>query len=583
MITSASQKRKVARRLISTMVAISLLSMIGCSCDKNPTEPTNNRPVVSIIGPPNNTRFNSLDTITLIGKVTDPEDGNITGGSLVWTSDKDGRIGAGFYHKIDSLTINTHNIVLSATDNEGLKGFDSVTILIEQNFAPIVSITYPADSTYFSVADTVFFACEVTDPEDGDITGSSIVWTSDKDGQLGTGNALSVSGLSVNRHIISVTATDSYGNSTTACVTISVSNTFARSFRLQRHDKGYCVLETDDGGYLVAGVANPSYDADPEIYVSLPTDMYIVKTDAYGSLVWQRGYGGPGNDVAYSACETPDGSCIIAGRTDSYGVGETGAYLIKVDINGNLAWERTFGDNSPDDSRCVINTSDNCVVLAGSSYSAYPTGYDPYLVKVDYNGNLIWERTFARSESWQGYSVIETADAGFLMAGTTRTGTFLLRTDTEGNLSWEKTIDGGSGFSVCQAADGGYLVAGASCGDLYLLKLDAVGNSIWERSIGGDRSDVGRQVKQTSDGNYIVIGHNSSYGAGNYDVWLIKIDDAGSVIWERTFEHHSTSYDVGYSVDLATYGGYIVAGSTENEIGGTDVYLIKTDSEGNIY
>ncbi len=295
-------------------------------------------------------------------------------------------------------------------------------------------------------------------------------------------------------------------------------------------DYSESVQQATDGGYILAGATN-SYGAGQ-------SDAYLVKTDAMGNAEWEKTFGGSNHDHAYAVQQTTDGGYILAGYTSSYGAGGRDVYLVKTDAAGNAEWEKTFGGSSADSAYSAQQTADGGYVMAGYTESYGAGSLDVYLVKADAAGNIEWEKTFGGSTYDFCESVQQTADGGYIIAGATQSYTenwyyaYLVKTDAAGNTEWEKTF-GGSGwdeaFSARQTTDGGYIIAGftdsygAGGGDIYLVKTDAVGNIEWEKAIGGSYEDYAYRVRQTTDGGYILAGGTSSYGAGQSDVYLVKV------------------------------------------------------------
>jgi len=306
-------------------------------------------------------------------------------------------------------------------------------------------------------------------------------------------------------------------------------------------------------------------------------------------------YGGTNYDGAFSVQHTSDGGYILAGWTDSFGAGDWDIFLIKTDANGNIIWAKTYGGTYTDGAYSVQQISDGGYIVAGLTAS-FGTGYgDIFLIKTDANGNIIWAKTYGGT-GWDGaYSVQQTSDGGYIVAGwTTSFGAggrdfFLIKTDANGNIIWAKTYGGtndDNAYSVQQTSDGGYIVAGmtwsfgAGDWDIFLIKTDANGNIIWAKTYGGTDDEEAYSVQQTSDGGYIVAGWTTSFGAGGYDIFLIKTDASGNIIWAKTYG--GTSYDNARSVQQTSDGGYIVAGYTASFGAGGDIFLIKTDENGNI-
>jgi len=215
------------------------------------------------------------------------------------------------------------------------------------------------------------------------------------------------------------------------------------------------------------------------------------------------------------------------------------------------------------------------------------------LLKTDSDGNTLWTRTYGGSSDEKGYSAQLTSDGGYIIAGYTgsfgagRSDVYLLKTDSSGDTLWTRTCGGSDsdcGYSVQQTSDGGYIIAGetesfgAGDDDVYLVKTDSDGDTLWTRSYGGSGYDRGRSVQQTSDGGYIIAGYTNSFGAGNTDVWLLRTDSSGDTLWTRTYGE--MPYDYGHSVELTSDGGYIIAGDTRSfGAGDYDVWLIKVVGE----
>ncbi len=205
--------------------------------------------------------------------------------------------------------------------------------------------------------------------------------------------------------------------------------------------------------------------------------------------------------------------------------------------------------------------------------------------------------TFARTYGGDlAYSVQQTSDGGYIVVGQTNSfgaggyDIFLIKTDAKGNIQWAKTY-GGTGsekaYSVRQTADGGYIVAGyttsfgAGEGDIFLIKTDAKGNIQWAKTYGGTGYDGASSVQQASDGGYILTGETSSFGAGLNDIFLIKTDANGNIQWTKTYG--GIYWDLASSVQQTYDGGYIVASTTISfGAGSWDIFFVKTDANGNV-
>ena len=293
-------------------------------------------------------------------------------------------------------------------------------------------------------------------------------------------------------------------------------------------DEAYSVIQTSDGGYALAGYTNSSGAGG--------YDFWLVKTDPNGIMQWNRTYGGTGDDEAYSVVQTSDGYAL-AGYTMSFGAGSADFWLVKTNLSGIMQWNRTYGGAGDDEAYYVVQTSDGGYALAGYTTSFGPNRFwNFWLVKTDPNGNIEWNRSYGRGVEDEAYSVIQTADGGYALAGRTYLSVgagydfWLVKTDSNGDMQWNQTYDlrlDDEAYSVVQT-NGGYALAGytgsfgAGGYDFWLVKTNLSGIMQWNRTYGGAGDDVAYYVVQTSDGGYALAGYTSSYGVGGYDFYLVK-------------------------------------------------------------
>jgi len=369
------------------------------------------------------------------------------------------------------------------------------------------------------------------------------------------------------------------------------------------YDFAYSVVQTGDGGYALAGCTN-----------SPPTaggyDFWSVKTGADGTPEWDQKCGGTGYDHAYSVVQTNDGGYAIAGYTGSFGAGGYDFWLVRADASGNTLWNQTYGGASPDQAYSVVQTSDGGYALAGAA-SSFGTSYDFLLVRVNAEMDLEhqmsfgrtgvvpgWSRTYGDSSGQEsGKCVVQTADGGYALAGYTNSpgtaGSFdfwLVKTDASGNKLWSQMY-GGTGvdipYSLIQTADGGYALAGytsspptAGSIDSLLVKTDADGNLQWSKKHGGINDDYTYSLIQTADGGYALAGYTFPGPLGSVDAWLVKTDKSGDKLWDQTYG--GTGMDDAMSVIQTTDGGYALAGDTNSPgtHGDIDMWLVKTAADG---
>ena len=295
------------------------------------------------------------------------------------------------------------------------------------------------------------------------------------------------------------------------------------------------LVETSDGGYALAGATNS--------FGSGSYDFYLVRTDGAGNMLWNQTFGGSKIDQASAIVQTSDGGFALAGYTQSFSSEYYDFWLIKIDSFGNMEWNRTYGEEGMSYASSLIKTSDGGFALGGEAFSE-DGQFDFGMVKTDKDGDVEWTKTYG-GEKWdRASSLVETSDGGFALAG--RTNSFgsgaydfwLVRTDANGNMQWNKTYGGSDwdeAYSLVETSDGGFALAGettvgAGNYDSWLVKTDGTGNMEWNQTYGGTENDRANSLVETSDGGYALAGRTKSFGAGEYDdLWLVKTDECGII------------------------------------------------------
>jgi hypothetical protein len=256
-------------------------------------------------------------------------------------------------------------------------------------------------------------------------------------------------------------------------------------------------------------------------------------------------------------------------------------------------WTRTYGGDDWDWGYCVQPCIDGGFIIVGGTNS-FPEPTNLYLVKTDENGGEMWIKVYGGTNWDYGSSIRQISDKGYIIAGTTWSfgaGNYdfwLLRTDSLGDTLWTRTFGGSNhdeGRSVCQTFAGDYVTAGytssfgAGNHDVWMIKVNPMGDTLWTRTFGGSNDDEGWSVIQTIDSGFVIVGYTESFGLNGRNVWLIKTDSSGDTLWTRTYGGGES--DCGYSLAQTTDGGYIISGYTQSFGNGSeDIYLIRTDQIG---
>jgi hypothetical protein len=334
---------------------------------------------------------------------------------------------------------------------------------------------------------------------------------------------------------------------------------------------------TNDGGYLLGGhtVSNALRDKSEDSKGG--DDYWIIKIDGNGNKVWDKTIGGGGTDRLYSMSSSPDGGFLLAGQSNSNvsadkSENRRGSYdywVVKINENGNKIWDKTFGGNRSDDLQAVTITPDGGFLLGGSSITTASGdqsedgygGNDYWVIKIDENGNKVWDKIFGGNREEKLTSISIDPNGGYLLAGR-----------SQSNASGNKSEDG----------------RGST--DYWVVKIDEDGNKNWDKTFGGTSSDLLFSSSPTLDGGYLLAGYSPSRATGDKseeskggrDYWIVNIDGSGNKIWDKIFG--GSSDDLLYSTTSTPKGDYLLAGNSgsnasgdksEDSRGGLDYWVVK--------
>ncbi len=316
---------------------------------------------------------------------------------------------------------------------------------------------------------------------------------------------------------------------------------------LSGDDYGVSVVRTSDGGIAIAGGTYSSGAGG--------SDFWLVKVDSTGIVQWNTTYGGANHDTAWAAIQTSDMGFAIAGYTTSFGAVNSDWWLVKTDSTGNIQWNATYSSVGSDTANSLIQTDDGGYVVAGD-IGAYG-GNDAYLIKFNSTGVIEWTRNHGVGTHDGAYSVVQTSDGGYAVAGYRERylvgpiDFWLLKTDSNGIKEWDKTFGGASwdvAYSVAQTMDGGYAVAGetssfgAGAYDYWIVKTNSTGNPEWNQTYGRADADNARALIQTGDGGFTLVGYTRSFGTGDYDLWIVETGIESGLTWTNSTANSITLY-----------------------------------------
>lgn len=366
------------------------------------------------------------------------------------------------------------------------------------------------------------------------------------------------------------------------------------------------------------------------------------KSNFIGEIEWVQNFGGSGEDTAQAIIQTSDGGYAILGFTNSLDgdikdkdLEVNDYWLVKVDADGNLQWNKTYGGSKDDRGQSLVQTADGGYALTGYAMSDDGDGsvnngfHDNWIIKLNATGDIEWEKSFGFSGHDHSYDILQTDDGGFFFTGflditsaradgNTEKGNTLTshgvgefwgtKINEIGDLQWRGYFGGTNNdrsHAVVRADDGGFVMAGFSESDdfdisetqgsydFWMVKVDGNGNMLWERSFGGSGIEISYDISKTNDGGYVIAGNtfssdgDISNNKGESDFWLIKVNEAGSLVWEQTYG--GTQFDAAQAVVQSSDGGFFVVGNSKSSdldasfnSGENDIWVVKTDINGNL-
>ncbi len=402
---------------------------------------------------------------------------------------------------------------------------------------------------------------------------------------------------------------------------------------------------TSDGGLIAAGYTYSGISGIKTDVTYGGGDYWAVKTDALGNIEWQKTYGGSSNDQLESVVQTPDGGYLLGGystsgisgnKTENNLSGSIDLWIIKLDADGNILWQNTIGGSNSDYLASVNVTSDGGYIIGAYSLSGISgdktelnkDDFDYWIIKLNASGNIVWQKAIGGNSADYCFRTQEAPDGGFIVSGSSSSpisgdktegrlgiiGTndiWVLKLDASGNILWQNTIGGTAtetAYEMEVTADGGavigvYTPSNASADksennisgapityDYWVLKIDSVGLIEWENTIGGTSDDYCHGLTLTNDGGVAISGYSTSPASGDKtqgvvgaaDYWVLKLDDTGTILWDKTIGGNLTdyTYDIielndGQLVLGGTSTSGITGDKTEAPYGFADFWLVK--------
>ena len=406
---------------------------------------------------------------------------------------------------------------------------------------------------------------------------------------------------------------------------------FIKTFGGSNNESAKSITNTSDGGYAILGYTQ-SLDGDVINKTNTSYDYWLLKFDQNHNLQWQKTYGGSGDDRGNEVIQTTDGGYAILGNSQSNdgdvseNFGFSDYWVSKLDASGNILWEKSLGYAGTDTGISIKETNDLGFLLTGvldvtasggngnsKNTKINHAGGDYWVIKLNMAGDKQWSKYYGGTFTDTPYDVIETEDNGYIIVGSSDSadvdisssqGTYdfwVIKINSTGTMVWEKSFGGSEideAFSIIKSSDGNYVIVGDTrsndknvshnngASDLWIIKISPSGNLLWEKTFGGTSFDAGRSISNTSDNGFLISGSSRSMDGdlttnqGQNDVWVIKIDSNGSLLWQKSLG--GSNIDFAYDAIDLDDNSFIVIGessSSDKDIqenkGFTDLLIAK--------
>jgi hypothetical protein len=408
---------------------------------------------------------------------------------------------------------------------------------------------------------------------------------------------------------------------------------WVKSFGGSGIESARAIVKTSDGGYAILGYTS-SIDDDISSKAQEENDYWLLKFDTDGNLQWNKTYGGSKDDIGQSLAQTSDGGYVLTGYSmsddgdASKNQGFHDNWILKLDYQGKLEWESSYGFSGHDHSYDILQTNDGGFFFTGfldissartdgntekgSGLTSHGVG-EFWGTKIDGKGSLQWRGYFGGTNNDRAHAVVQADDGGFVMAGFSESNDFdisdtngsydfwMVKVDVFGNLVWEHSL-GGSGievsYDITKTDDGGYVVVGNTFSkdgdiflnhgesDMWMIKIDGEGAMEWEQTYGGSQFDLAQAVVQSKDGGFLITGNSksddqdSTTNNGENDIWVVKTNLQGDLVWQKSFG--GSGLDFGFDLVEDSDGGILVVGESAStdfhsltSKGKTDLIFLK--------